>query len=90
MRSPIDDRILAEIRASSILIADYTLHRHGVYYETGFAQGLGLPIIWTCRKDDINSLHFDVRQWPMLDWEIPAELEAKVRDRIRALYPPPS
>ena len=45
------DNIIAEIRKSKFLIADFTGQRGGVYYEAGFAHGLGLPVIWTCRKD---------------------------------------
>jgi hypothetical protein len=37
----IDDKIVAEIRRSAFTIADLTHHRGGVYYEAGFAHGLG-------------------------------------------------
>ena len=43
----IDDEIIAEIRRSRFLVADFTQDddgaRGGVYYEAGFAQGYGLP-----------------------------------------------
>jgi nucleoside 2-deoxyribosyltransferase len=59
----IDDEILAEIRKSRFLIADFTCEpksvRGGVYYEAGFAQGLGLPVIWTCKDTSLVDLHFD-------------------------------
>ena len=45
------DEIIAEIRSSKFLVADLTGNRGGVYYEAGFAQGLGIPVIWCCRKD---------------------------------------
>lgn len=47
----IDDLILAEIQESRFLVADFTGHRGGVYFEAGYALGLGLPVIWTCRED---------------------------------------
>lgn len=57
----IDFEIMAQIRASRILIADVTGERTGVYYEAGFAQGLGIPVIWTCnsswRTKLIESIH---------------------------------
>jgi hypothetical protein len=68
------DEIIAEIRRSRFVVADYTGHRGGVYYEAGFASGLGLTVIPTCRKDKVNKLHFDVRQYNCIDWETPAEL----------------
>ena len=45
------DRIIAEIRKSKFIVADYTGNRGGVYYESGFAQGLGLDVIMTCHED---------------------------------------
>ena len=58
----IDDEIVAGIRRSKFLIADFTGHRGGVYFEAGLAMGLGLPVIWLCRKDDLEKTHFDTRQ----------------------------
>ena len=46
----IDDEIIARIRRSLFVVADFTGHRGGVYFEAGFALGLGLPVIWTCRR----------------------------------------
>jgi hypothetical protein len=42
------DRIISEIRRSGLLVADVTGHRQGVYFEAGYAMGLGIPVIWTC------------------------------------------
>lgn len=58
----IDDKIIALIRESAFVVADFTGHRGGVYFEAGFALGLGLPVIWTCRKSDMDGLHFDIRR----------------------------
>jgi len=33
------------------MICDLTGYRGGVYFEAGFAYGLGLEVIYTCRKD---------------------------------------
>jgi hypothetical protein len=53
----IDDEIIAEIRRSAFLVADFTGHRQNVYFETGFAIGLARQVVWTCRKDEIKDLH---------------------------------
>ena len=37
----IDDEIVSQIRKSRFLVADLTGHRGGVYFEAGFALGLG-------------------------------------------------
>jgi nucleoside 2-deoxyribosyltransferase len=49
------DNIIAEVRNSRFVIADFTGHRGGVYFEAGFAYGLGIPVIWTCHKDWFDS-----------------------------------
>jgi nucleoside 2-deoxyribosyltransferase len=81
----IDDEIIAEIRRSAFLVADFTGHRGGVYFEAGFAMGLGLPVIWTCRKDNIKDLHFDIRQYNCIDWTEADELAKRLRQRIEAM-----
>ncbi len=69
----IDDEIIAEIRRSRFLVADFTHGkdgaRGGVYYEAGFAHGLDLPVIFLCRNDMIDKLHFDTRQYNHIVWE---------------------
>lgn len=47
----IPDTIIKEIRRSRFMIADLTGYRAGVYYEAGFAEGLGKEVIYTCNKD---------------------------------------
>ena len=83
----IDDRIIAEIRKSGLLVADFTGHRSGVYFEAGFAMGLGIPVIWTCKKDDVDNAHFDTRQQQHLLWETPDELREKLTNHIAARIP---
>lgn len=86
----IDDRIVAEIRRSGLVVADFTGNRGGVYFEAGLAQGLGIPVIWTCRQDGIDALHFDTRQFNHILWEHPSDLRAKLNDRIVATVLPMS
>lgn len=83
----IDDHIIAEIRKSGLLVADFTGNRNGVYFEAGFAMGLGIPVIWTCRKDHLDEVHFDTRQYNHIVWENPEELKEKLTYRIEATIP---
>jgi hypothetical protein len=82
----IDDQIIAEIRRSAFVVADFTGHRGGVYYEAGFAHGLGRRVIFTCKREDIKNLHFDVRQYNTLLWDSPADIVAPLQNRILALF----
>ena len=68
----IDDEVIAQIRQSRFLIADFTHDPEGsvrgsVYYEAGFARGLGIPVIFTAHED--ADLHFDTRQFPHILWK---------------------
>lgn len=83
----IDDRIISEIRRSGLLVADFTGHRGGVYFEAGFAMGLGIPVIWTCRESDIANAHFDTRQYNHIVWSDPADIISKLTLRINATIP---
>ena len=84
----IDDAIIAEIRRSRFLVADFTHGekgaRGGVYYEAGFAHGLGIPVIFTCRKNMIDKIHFDTRQYAHILWSNASDLRSSLRDRILA------
>lgn len=81
----IDDEIIKQINASKFLVADFTGHRGGVYFEAGYALGLGIPIFWTCRKDELAKLHFDIRQFNCIDWTEPNELATRLSTRIEAV-----
>jgi nucleoside 2-deoxyribosyltransferase len=78
------DRILAEVRQCQFIVADFTLHRAGVYFEAGFAMGLGRPVIWTVRKDGLPKTHFDTRQYNHIDWAQPSDLRKRLAERVQA------
>ncbi|KOP78148.1 hypothetical protein AMS59_13705 [Lysinibacillus sp. FJAT-14745] len=80
----IDDEIIANIKKSNFVVADFTGHRGGVYFEAGYAMGLGLPVIWCCRKDHLDDLHFDTRQYSHLVWETEEELYSLLDNRVKA------
>lgn len=82
----IDDRIIAEIRRSRLVVADFTGQRGGVYFEAGYALGLGIDVIWTCRTDFKDSLHFDTRQYNHIIWDTPADLRRRLSDRLAATH----
>ena len=88
--SKIDDQIIAEIRRSRFVIADFTHDERGargsVYYEAGFALGLDIPVIFTCREDLIDDLHFDTSHFLHLPWsaDTPEVLKEPLKSRILA------
>ena len=80
----IDDEIISKIKTAAFVVADFTGHRGGVYFEAGFALGLNTPVIWTCRQDDMRDLHFDIRQYNNIAWRTPEKLAKDLQHRIEA------
>lgn len=83
-RDMIDNKIIAEIRKSILLIIDLTGARPSVLFEAGLAMGLGIEIIWTSRKDNETKIPFDVRQFRRIIWETPEKLKEELIDTIEA------
>lgn len=85
----IDDEIIAEIKRSRFVVADFTHGkegmRGGVYYEAGFAHGMNIPVIFTCVEDILEDIHFDTRQYNHIIWEKPEELREQLANRIAAV-----
>lgn len=88
----IEDEIIAEIRRSRFVVADFTQGtdgaRGGVYYEAGFAHGLGLPVIFTCHEDSLKTLHFDTAHYSHIVWNEREDLREKLNNRIRSVIGP--
>ncbi|TKJ38131.1 MAG: hypothetical protein CEE38_05070 [Planctomycetes bacterium B3_Pla] len=80
------DEIIAEIKRTKFLIADFSGLRSGVFFEAGFAKGLGREVIFTVRKADIEKLkeHFDTRQYNHIVYDTPEDLFKKLYNRICA------
>jgi hypothetical protein len=80
------DEIIAQIQQSRFVVSDFTGQRNGVYFEAGYAMGLGIPVIWCCHAQEIKDgkLHFDTRQYNHINWETPEELSTRLYNRIRA------
>ena len=80
----IDDQIVARIREARFLVADLTQHRAGVYYEAGFAHGLGKPVIFLVREDHQDEVHFDASHYNHIIWTDESDLRSKLTNRILA------
>ncbi len=73
----IDDQLRVALRTARFVIADLTHGNNGAYWEAGFAEGLGRPVIYTCRKQEWNQLdqpseqkvHFDTNHHLTVIWD---------------------
>jgi hypothetical protein len=79
----ISGEMLYEISKSRFVVADVTGQRRGVYFEAGFAIGRGIPVIWSCREDEIGKVHPDTRQYNHVTWNDEKELTERLTSRIK-------
>jgi len=87
----IDDRLRLEIQSSHFLIVDLTHSNHGAYWEAGYAEGLGKPVIYTCEEAAFKKTpsHFDTNHHLHVLWkadDIQPALK-KLKATIRATIP---
>jgi hypothetical protein len=91
----IDARLLQEIARSELVVADLTYERPSVYFEAGYAMGLKIPVVYTCRSDHLRRLseyqvHFDLRQRNIVAWKEPRDrtFAKRLVGRIRSTMAP--
>ncbi len=80
----ISQRVMDEIDASHVVIADFTLSPRNVYFELGYARGKGKRPIRTARQG--TALEFDIRNWRTLFYRNATELEAKLVGALKGAY----
>lgn len=80
----ITNKIIADITQSAFVVAEFTKNSPGVYYEAGYAEGLGRPIIYVVHKDHLNGLHFDTKNISHIIWENTVDLCEKLKNYILA------
>ena len=70
----IDDLMRITIRDAKFVIADLTHNNNGAYWEAGYAEGLGKPVIYICEKEkfDEDAPHFDVNHCTTVMWSADA------------------
>lgn len=83
----INDEMLMEIRRSRFMVCDFNHQCNGVYFEAGFALGLGLPVIWTCEQSELKQLHFDINHNNFLTWteDKLEDFSVRLHKRIEAI-----
>ena len=80
----VTDLVLSEIRRAQFVVADFTGQRQSVYYEAGFAQGIGREVIWCCRESEVGFLTFDTRHLGHVVWKDVSDLRLKLARSIQA------
>jgi hypothetical protein len=89
----IDDQIRVKIRRSRFLICELTGNNQGAYWEAGFAEGIGIPVIYTCEKSAFNAPsskpHFDTNHCATVIWDLSelGDAAKRLKAMIRATLP---
>jgi hypothetical protein len=68
----IDNLIRMQIRDSSFVLVDLTHENAGAYWEAGYAEGLGKPVLYICEKNkfDEKQTHFDTNHCTTVLWDV--------------------
>jgi hypothetical protein len=87
----IDNRMRVEIRAARFLVCDLTDENRGAYWESGFAEGAGKPVFYTCEKSKFSATrtHFDTEHLQTVRWDSadPASAAEELKTVIRNAFP---
>lgn len=82
----IDDKLRVEIRRSKFLISDLSDENRGAYWEAGYAEGLGMEVIYICEKEKFEKLstHFDTNHHLTVKWKDDPESLKKFAEELKA------
>jgi hypothetical protein len=87
-RPGIIDNIMREkIRDAAFVIVDLTHDNSGAYWEAGYAEGLGKPVLYICEKSkfDEKQTHFDTNHSTTVFWGVPKTNEEFAAEVIATL-----
>lgn len=76
-------RIEKGIQESAFVIADVSEASPNVFYEVGYARGLGKPVLMTAKRGTARA--FDVADIPTIDWDDQQELKEGLRRSIAGI-----
>ena len=75
----IDNQIRAALLSARFVISDLTHGSPGAYWEAGFAEGRGIPVIYTCEQAawQKRKSHFDTNHMATIIWDAKEKKEAE-------------
>ena len=83
----IDNILREQIRDAAFVLADLSDDNHGAYWEAGYAEGLGKPVLYICEQEKFKAMstHFDTNHCTTVIWtageeeKFASELQATLR-----------
>jgi hypothetical protein len=81
----IDNQIRAALLSARFVISDLSHGNPGAYWEAGFSEGRGIPVIYTCEQTawQKNKSHFDTNHMATIIWD--AEDKKKAENALVAM-----
>ena len=83
----IDNIMRVRIRDAKFVIADLTHGNNGAYWESGYAEGLGKPVIYICEKEKFegdDGTHFDTNHCTTVFWSKSRDNDEDFRQKLTA------
>jgi ribosomal protein S18 len=77
----IDLKLIDMLHQACMVVVDLTHERPNVYFELGYARGIGKTVITTARRG--TSLHFDVQSWTCDFYMDSRVLERRLTERFK-------
>jgi len=67
----IDNLMREQIREAGFVLVDLTHDNYGAYWEAGYAEGLGKPVIYLCEQSKFDEFktHFDTNHLTTVTWD---------------------
>lgn len=76
------DAVFDSIRQAPFVVADLTDGNEGVYFEAGYAKGLGTDVIYCCPEEPNWTPHFDVSAVNQVRYKDDNDLKMELTKRI--------
>lgn len=82
----IDNVMRARIRDAAFVLVDLSHANAGAYWEAGYAEGLGKPVLYLCKRSvfDEHGTHFDTNHCTTVMWD-PGDTESFTRELVATL-----
>jgi hypothetical protein len=78
----ITDKVLDMTQGVRLILCDLTFERPNVYFELGYARGIGKTVITIARLG--TELHFDVKDWTCIFYGDSRQLDRELKERFES------
>lgn len=81
----ISDAILNRIKQSALIVAEVTEENTNVYFEIGYARGIGKMVLPCAKKG--TKLPFDIKDFRTVFYKTPTDLATQLTEHFKVFFP---